>query len=175
MFLLKFWVQGKIQLMEKGSKSILAKGLLEGYVGKTIQGAVVRAGFSLKTSDYKGLEGEYHDEWAADFNGGGQELVVASNGEKATRVYAGGTLAEEELAKLGLTKKDVIGKLISFVNQLGDGTRLDENAESEEGKWKYTYQVLKRIKEIPVDLGEEEISYDGKLVFVHYHILSPVK
>jgi hypothetical protein len=63
---------------------------------------------------------------------------------------------------------------VLFINKLGDGTRLDENAKAEDGQWKYTYQVLKSIKEIPVDLGEEEIRYDGRLVFVHYHILSPV-
>jgi len=160
--------------MKIESKKILTKGLLQGYVGKTVQGSVDRAGFSLKTSDYSGSEGVYHDEWAADFNGGGQELTLTPNGEKATRVYAGGTLAKEELEKLGLTKKDVIGKLVLFINKLGDGTRLDANAGAEEGPWKYTYKVLKSVKEIPVDLGEEQIRYEGQLVFVHYHILSPV-
>lgn len=161
--------------MEKNSKDILAKGLLEGYVGKTIRGSIKRAGFDLKTSDYSGPEGKYHDEWAADFNGGGQELTKAGNGEKATRVYAGGTLSAEKLQELGLIKDDVIRKLFFFVNKLGDGTRLDQDAEVEEGVWKYTYKVLKSVKEIPVDLGEEEIRYNDNLVFVHYHIISPVK
>ena len=160
--------------MEKGSKAILAKGLLEGYVGKSVRGSVERAGFNLETSDYKGPEGKYHDEWAADFNGGGQELTETESGEKATRVYAGGTLSADKLQELGLTKKDVIGKLVTFVNQLGDGTRLDIDAEAEEGSWKYTYKVLKSVKEIPVDVGEEEIRYNNNLVFVHYHIISPV-
>lgn len=160
--------------MEKGSKAILAKGLLEGYVGKSIRGSVERSGFSLETSDYKGPEGRYHDEWAADFNGGGQELTETESGKKATRVYAGGTLSADKLQELGLTKKDVIGKLVTFVNQLGDGTRLDVDAEVEEGSWKYTYKVLKSVKEIPVDVGEEEIRYNDNLVFVHYHVVSPV-
>lgn len=161
--------------MEKNSKDILAKGLLEGYVGKTVRGSVLRAGFDLKTSDYSGPEGRYHDEWAADFNGGGQELTETGNGKKATRVYAGGTLSADKLQELGLIKKDVIRKLAFFVNELKDGTRLDENAEMTEGVWKYTYKVLKSVKEIPVDLGEEEIRYNDNLVFVHYHIISPVK
>lgn len=161
--------------MDKESKAILAKGLLEGYVGKSVRGSVVRAGFNLETSDYQGPEGKYQDEWAADFNGGGQELTEASNGEKATRVYAGGTLSADELQKLGLTKKDVIGKLVFFVNELQDGTRLDRDAERVEGVWKYTYKVLKSVKEIPVDVGEEEMRYNENLVFVHYHIISPVK
>lgn len=160
--------------MDKANKAILAKGLLEGYVGKSIRGSVVRAGFNLETSDYNGSEGKYHDEWAADFNGGGQELVETGDGEKATRVYAGGTLAVDELQKLGLTKKDVIGKLIFFVNKLQDGTRLDEEAEMSDGEWKYTYKVLKSVKEIPLDVGEEEIRYKENLVFVHFHIISPV-
>ncbi len=160
--------------MKPESKKILSKGLLEGYVGRTVQSTVVRAGFDLTTSDYQGLEGKYHDEWAADFNGGGQELTISQSGEKATRVYAGGTLTEGELGRLGITKKDVIGKLVLFVNKLGDGTRLDANAEAEDGEWKYTYKVLKSVKEIPVDVGEEEIRYGDRLVFVHYHIVSPV-
>ena len=160
--------------MEKGSKAILAKGLLEGYVGKSIRGSVVRSGFNLETNDYQGSEGRYHDEWAADYNGGGQELTESANGEKATRVYAGGTLSTDKLQELGLTKKDVIGKLVSFVNDIGDGTRLDEDAERTDGAWKYTYKVLKSVKEIPVDVGEEEIRFNDKLVFVHYHIISPV-
>lgn len=87
-----------------------------GFCGENIRGTTSRAGFELETSDYEGLEGRYHDEWAADFNGGGQELAVTPGGEKTTRVYAGGTLTKEELGKMGLTKKDVIGKLVLFVN-----------------------------------------------------------
>ena len=56
-------------------KNILAKGLGEGYVGKSIRGKADRAGFQLETSEYQGPEGKYHDEWAAHQNGGGQELV----------------------------------------------------------------------------------------------------
>ncbi|HTK03283.1 MAG TPA: hypothetical protein VL401_00745 [Alphaproteobacteria bacterium] len=163
-------------MKSENSKAILAKGLSEGYVGKSIRGSVERAGFNLETSDYRGPEGSYHDEWDADFNGGGQEIVETPNGEKATRVYAGGTLAAEELAKLNLTKKAVIGELIFFVNKLGHGTRLDENAEATDGAdWKYKYEVLESQKEIPVDLGKETITYKNNLVFIHYHVVSPVK
>jgi len=160
--------------MDLKSKRILAKGLLEGFVGKSVRGSVKRAGFDLETNDYEGNEGKYHDEWAADFNGGGQELTVTPNGEKATRVYAGGTPAKEELDKLGLSKKVVIGKLVFFVNKLGDKTRLDEDAEATDGDWRYTYKVLRKVKEIPLDLGDEEIRYKNSLVFIHFHILSPV-
>ena len=161
--------------MEKNSKDILSKGLLEGYVGKSVRGTTSRAGFELKTSDYSGQEGKYHDEWDADYNGGGQELTVTPNGEVATRVYAGGTLTKEKLEALGLTKKEVIGKLVLFVNKLGDETRLDEDAEVSEGEdWKYTYKVLGKVEEIPLDLGQEEIRYKDSLVFIHFYILSPV-
>ena len=57
--------------MEKGGKDILSKGLGEGYVGNSVRGKANRAGFNLKTSDYQGPEGRYHDEWAANQNGGG--------------------------------------------------------------------------------------------------------
>jgi len=160
--------------MDKESKAILAQGLLEGYVGKSIRGSIKRSGFDLETSDYTGPEGKYHDEWAADFNGGGQELAETTDGKKATRVYAGGTLSADKLQELGLAKKDVIGKLVFFVNQLKDGTRLDQNAEKTDGVWKYTYKVLRSVQEIPLDLGEEEIRFNENLVFIHFHIISPV-
>jgi len=161
--------------MDKSGKTILAKGLLEGYAGNGMRSSAVRAGFNLDTSDYEGSEGRYHDEWAADFNGGGQELAETKSGEKVTRVYAGGALSKDELQKLGLTKKDVIGKLISFVNGLKDATRLDRDADVTEEEWRYTYKVLKNVEEVPVVLGGEEIRYNGNLVFIHYHIISPIK
>jgi len=162
--------------MDERIKEILAKGLGEGYVGKSIRGETSRAGFDLETSDYQGPEGRYHDEWAAAHqNGGGQEMIETVNGEKATRVYAGGSLDEEKLKGFGITGKDVIGKLILFVNRLESKTRLDQNAESTDGEWIYTYKILKSVKEIPVEIGEEEIRFRGNLVFVHYHINSPVR
>ena len=161
--------------MKQEIKNILAKGLGEGYAGENIRRKIERSGFPVETSDYKGPEGIYHDEWAAHQNGGGQELVETLDGEKATRVYAGGSLAEEELEKLGLTEKDVIWKLVSFVKQLGDKTRLDTNVKRKEGDWSYSYKVMKSVKEIPVDVAEEDIKYKGNLVFIHFHINSPVK
>ena len=161
--------------MKTEIKGILAKGLSEGYMGRNVRGKVVRAGFNIETSDYQGPEGKYHDEWAAHQNGGGQELVESVNGEKATRVYAGGSLDEEGLKKLGLTGKDVIGKLIFFVNEFGNKTRLDEDAEMTNGEWKYAHKVLKSVKEIPIHISEETITYKDILVFIHFHINSPVK
>jgi len=155
-------------------KKILAQGLGQGYVGNSVRGQVDRAGFTLETSDYLGDEGKYHDEWAAHQNGAGQELVKTPNGEKASRVYAGGTLSKEGLDKLGITDKDVIGKLIFFVNQLGEKTRLDVDTESSEGDWTYTYKILEDVNEIPLVIGKEEIKYKGSLVFIHFHINSPV-
>jgi hypothetical protein len=156
-------------------KNILSKGLGEGYVGKSVLGKVDRAGFTLKTSDYQGSEGKYHDEWEAHQNGGGQELVETPDGKKATRLYAGGTPSDEELSKFGINGKEVIGKLISFVNQLGDKTRLDTDTESTDGDWTYSYKVMKTVNEIPLIVGDEEIKYKGNLVFVHFHINSPVR
>lgn len=161
--------------MSKDIDNILTKGLLEGYVGNSVRGSVKRAGFDLETRDYEGPEGKYHDEWEADFNGAGQELAQTPNGEKGTRVYGGGTLSAEKLQQLGISKKEVIGKLIYFVNELKGKTRLGENSELSDGDWHYAYKVIKSVKEIPVDVGEEEINYKNNLVFVHYHIISPIK
>lgn len=131
----------------------------------------------MDSSDYSGEEGRYHDEWAAHQNGGGQELVEDKDGEKATRVYAGGSLDPEELKKLGLTADDVSGELGFFLKTLGRKTRLDEDVSLEHGEFRYSYRVIKNVSEIPVLVGEEEIKYGDSdaLVFVHYHINSPVR
>jgi len=159
---------------EINEKSILTAGLLAGYASKNKPLEVSRAGFLLKSSDYSGSEGKYHDEWAADFTGAGQEIGETPDGRKYTRVYGGGTVGLKELEKLGLTKKEVGGKLVSFIQKLGDETRLDKNAEAVDGLWTYRYKVLKTLPSIPVEMGEEEIKYDGQLVFVHFHIFCPV-
>lgn len=160
--------------MQKEVKTILGKGLGEGYMGKTKRGKVARAWFDLETSDYSGPEGIYHDEWAARQMGSGQELVQTPDGAKATRVYAGGNLPQKDLDKLGITEKEVIGKLLFFVNQQGEKTRQDADTESAEGDWTYKYKILKEIKEIPLVVGEESIFYKNVLVFAHFHINSPV-
>lgn len=155
-------------------KKILGTGLSGGY-GSSNYGKTTRAGFDLDSSDYSGEEGKYHDEWAARQNGGGQELVKTIDGEEATRVYAGGSLDTENLQKLGLTDDEVSAELKYFLKTLGAESRLDKEIELEHGKYKYTYKILKDVKEIPVIVGEEEIRYEGSLVFVHYHINSPVR
>jgi len=160
--------------MQAKIKSILGKGLNEGYMGKTARGKVKRAGFDLETSDYSGPEGKYHDEWAAHQNGGGQELVETPDGSRATRVYAGGNLPQKELDKLGITEGQVIEKLLFFVNEAKEKTRQDTDTESVNGDWSYKYKVLKELKEIPLVVGEESIFYKGVLVFAHFHINSPV-
>lgn len=160
--------------MQKKFKAILGKGLCEGYMGKTARGKVKRAGFDLETSDYKGPEGIYHDEWAAHQNGGGQELVETPDGKRATRVYAGGNLPKEELDKLGTTENEVIQKLLFFVNQAGEKTRQDTDTESTNGDWTYKYKILDEVKEIPLVVGKESIFFKDTLVFVHFHINSPI-
>ena len=82
---------------------------------------------------------------------------------------------KEGLQKLGLIKDEVTDKLFFFVGKLGDKTRLDEDAELIDGDWKYAHKVLRTVKEIPVDVSEETITYRDVLVFVHFHINSPVK
>ena len=155
-------------------KKILGIGFSGGY-GVSNYGRITRAGFELDSSDYSGQEGRYHDEWAAHKNGGGQELGETPDGEKATRVYAGGSLDKEALQKLGLTDDEVSTELKYFLKTLGAKTRLDEGIELEHGKYKYSYRIIKNVEEIPVIVGEEEIRYDQSLVFVHYLINSPVR
>lgn len=160
--------------MKEKTKKLLGTGLSGGY-GASNYGKTTRAGFPLDSSDYSGPEGTYHDEWAAHQLGGGQELIKLANGEMATRVYAGGTLDSDLLKKLGLTDDDVSKKLKFFLSKFGDKTRFDEEIEFIDGKWKYSYKLLEAVKEIPVLVGAEKITYNDSLVFVHFIINSPVK
>jgi len=84
-------------------------------------------------------------------------------------------LDAERLKELGLTGKEVINMLFYFVGELGEKTRLDAHAEMIEGDWNYSYKVLKSVKEIPVCVAEENIKFKDNLVFIHFHINSPVK
>jgi hypothetical protein len=160
--------------MKMEIKKLLGTGLSGGY-GAGKYGKVTRAGFPLDSSDYSGPEGTYHDELAAHQLGGGQELVKLANGETATRVYAGGTLDSDILQKLGLTNDDVSKQLKFFLGKLGNKTRLDEEMELTDERWKYSYKLLEAVKDIPVLVGAEKISYDDSLVFIHFIINSPVK
>ena len=158
------------------NKTLLTKGLQEGFGGETARKGVKRGGFELESSHLETEDGSvYHDEWLADRVGGGQELTDV-NGNKFTRVYAGGTIAVNVLQELGLTKKDVIGFLKKQIKENGENIRLYDNFEPEaEEKWRYEYKVIDREKEIPVTTGKESIFYNEKLVFVHVFALSPIE
>ncbi len=162
--------------MSERMNKLLTDGLAEGYAGTKKPEGIHRAGFSGKSNNYTNPDGgQYHDEWFADDNGGGQELVTEKD-EKATRVYAGGVICVEELQKLGLTTKDVISRLIQSVRELKSKTRLSEPCSlSLPGGWEYEYLILKKSEEVPLTIGYESVKYNGREVFAHGHILSPIK
>ena len=144
-----------------------------GFAGNTIRQTVDRGGFQLETSHFESKEDEeYHDEWAADFLGGGQELARVDD-IKMTRVYAGG-VSKKVLPELGIAKKDVIRFLIKNIRESGDKIRGNNNFEPDaEGDWRYEYKVLVKPDEIPVTLGVENIFYKDKKVFVHGFVICP--
>jgi len=159
--------------MDTEIKTLLGKGLSGGY-GASNYSKGERAGFPIDINDYQGTEGKYHDEWAAHQNGGGQEIIETSDGKKWTRVYAGGSLEEESLTKLGITGEDVSDKIKFFLGKLGDKTRFDFEVVDIEGDWSYSYKIDRKEKDIPLIVGCERIEYKGSLVFTHEIINSPV-
>lgn len=77
-----------IDMKKSSLQSFLSLGLLKGFAGETKYETTKRANFSLQSSNLE-MDGKiYHDEWAADRTGGGQELVTVDS-ETYTRVYAG--------------------------------------------------------------------------------------
>jgi hypothetical protein len=156
-------------------KSLLTSGLLNGFAGKTRFQSIERAGVDLQLSHFDQDADVYHDEWAANRTGGGQELAVA-NGKTYTRVYAGGTVSISELEKLGVNKKLVMEFLISSLNQAGEATRLHTDfGPIQNGDWTYHYKILERNDEIPMTTGKEDISYKGKVIFTHVFVMCPVE
>ncbi|PJE62314.1 hypothetical protein COU88_05625 [Candidatus Roizmanbacteria bacterium CG10_big_fil_rev_8_21_14_0_10_39_6] len=155
--------------------NLLTKGLAVGYAGTQKPKLVERVGFTGASNHFVSSNGTYHDEWFADKNGGGQELVIAGK-ESATRLYGGGVSSTEELTQLGLTAGDVIQRLIVSVQQLGGKTRLHEpcSLELPDG-WRYVYTILKKSEKVPLTIGYESILYNGREVFAHGHILSSIK
>ena len=152
---------------------LLTKGLQGGFAGGTVLKGINRGSFAIESSHAEIFGGIYHDEWMASRAGGGQELVRIGN-KIYTRVYAGGTIQEEELKRLGITEKEVTVFLKSQMIKNGDKIRLHSNFESEEGDWKYKYQILEKEEKIPMTTGKETIYFKGELVFQHNFILSPV-
>lgn len=135
----------------------------------------MRAGFSLQTSHLDEDGNTYHDEWAADRTGGGQELVKVE-GVTFTRVYAGGTISEAAMEQLGISKKAVMEFLISSLNKAGEATRLYENyGPVQDGEWTYQYQLLEQNPAIPMTTGKEDIGYKGQVVFTHVFVMCPVE
>ena len=162
--------------MSEITSKLLTEGLAEGYAGVKRADKILRSGFAGKANDYVSQNGgHYHDEWFADDNGGGQELVKEGD-ELFTRLYGGGVIPNEELQKLGLTTKDVISRLIISVRELKGKTRLYKpcSLELPDG-WKYKYSILKKSKEVPLTIGYESIEYNGRELFAHGHMLSPVQ
>ncbi len=105
----------------------------------------------------------------------GENLTEEEN-EQFTRAYAGGVIPTEELQKLGFTTKDVISRLITSVRELKGETRLYKPCSLElPGGWNYKYSILKKSKEVPLTIGYESIEYNGRELFAHGHMLSPVK
>jgi len=162
--------------MSEKINNLLTDGLSEGYAGVKKPEIIQRSKFVGKANDFiSPLGGHYHDEWFADDNGGGQELVKEGD-EQFTRLYGGGVIPVEELQKLGITTKDVISRLITSVQELKEKTRLYEptSLKLPDG-WDYKYSILKKSKEVPLTIGYESIEYNGREVFAHGHILSPIK
>lgn len=139
----------------------LTEGLLAGYGGKTIFTSVKRSSFELKSSHYEADGIVYHDEWTS---GGGQE-IVSVDGVQFTRVYAGGAIGET---------KEVVGKLMYFIQQLKDKTRLFINCEMSDGDWHYRYQIIDTNLSPEVTVGKETITHQNQIVFIHVFVLSPI-
>lgn len=156
-------------------EKLLTLGLTECYAGAKKPEVINRSGFLGKANELQSPDGHYHDEWFATHNGGGQELVDSQDG-KGTRLYAGGVIPLPELEALGITKADVTTRLITSVRTLKDKTRLRSSCYLSLGEeWEYKYDILKTSEEVPLTIGYESITFEGREVFAHGILISPVK
>jgi len=159
--------------MSQKTDNLLVQGLSYGFAGKTKAKKVTRASFILDSSHLNVGNSVYHDEWFADRAGGGQEIVKVGS-EKFTRVYAGGTIPKKDLVKLGTNNDEVMNFLKKQIVENGKSIRLYHDFTSCAGNWNYSYKVVYKNISIPLTLGQEIISYKGKLVFEHIFVLCPI-
>lgn len=160
-----------------GINNLLSKGLAEGYAGSTQRQKVSRGKFTLDSSEFSEKDGGFYiDQWIADKLGGGQE-IVQTGVEKATRLYAGGVTSDQTLESLNISKDDVTGKLVQFIQEVKEKTRLEKDYETHDGGWKYSYKIIKTPEDIGVQLtiALETITYKETAVFAHGFLISPVK
>ena len=151
--------------MKNNISQALTLGLLAGYGGQTKFGKAVRGTFEVSSSHFENNKIVYHDEWT---NGGGQE-IIKSDGDFFTRVYAGGAINKN------VSTKEIIQKLIFFIQELKDQTRLFSNCSFSSGNWDYEYKILDREEDFDITVGKETIKYQNETVFVHCFVLSPIK
>lgn len=152
-------------------KSLLAKGLQQGFAGITNITRIERGGFELKSSHVV-MNGElYHDEWV---NGGGQELIRTTEGEMLTRTYVGNVIDSSKLQALGLAEKDIMTFLIKTILEHGEKTRFDTDFEIKVDNWEYSYNITFNSEDPFIINGIEQIFYKGSLVFVHTFGISKV-
>lgn len=157
------------------TESFLSHGLLKGFAGETTFENNQRAGFTLQSSHLTENGSTYHDEWAADRTGGGQELVSV-DGSTFTRVYAGGTISYAAMEKLGISKDLVLEFLIKSLKTAGASTRLSQNyGPIQSENWTYQYRVLEQNPAIPMTTGKEDILYKDQGVFTHVFVMCPVE
>lgn len=158
-------------------ESLLTKGLAQGYAGSAQRQKVSRGKFSLDSSEFLAEDGGFYiDQWIADKLGGGQEIAGIGE-EKTTRLYAGGVANNQTLESLNISKDDVTGKLVQFIQEAKEKTRLEEDYEAFGGDWQYSYKIIKTAAEIGVQLtiALETISYKETTVFAHGFLISPIE
>jgi len=153
---------------------LLTWGLKAGFAGKSKFETNQRFGFDMTASTFiPNNNCLYHDEWLADLNGGGQELVK-TDGAVFTRLYGGGVIKEADLKKTGINKTDIMQFLKKIIIDHGNKIRLFNNYKYNENEWNYEYKIIDQEKNINLTTGKESIFYKNNLIFVHIFILSPV-
>lgn len=160
---------------------VLTRGLLEGFAKKgesfAVRSKITRAGFAFKASHLEApnANGTYHDEWLDTRLGGGQELARVDD-EEFTRLYAGGVIELDELKKLGITQEQVLAYLKSQITDLKGRTRLHQKCiPLPSSHWGYTYKIIGGCQGVGLEIAEERITYDNRVVFCHGFLLSPIK
>lgn len=163
--------------MTTKTAELLAKGLKSGFGGGNVMKNVKRAKFNFDSSHLENGSNVYHDEWIAGTKGfGGGQEIVETNGQRYTRVYAGGTVYPSILKKLAITETQVMGYLKDQIIENGHKIRLFKSFSPRlTSPWKYEYKVDKKTSELPITTGTERIYYKNKLVFQHNFIICPVE
>lgn len=154
------------------SQTFLNENLANTFNGVNVIGEIMIAGRLHKIVEAKDEEGNtYTDIWIAGGRVTAGREIAMINGKTYTRSYEGGHMDLKNNTEItGEMVLEFLGEMLQLKE-----SRWNKSLRFEKGDWTYNYQVIGTHSVVPITTGVEEISYKGKVVFVHNLSICPLE